>query len=111
MVSTGATLVGVVGSAGSEPPPKTAASGPTKGVTAMAAAATRGVGPALAYAKSLTKGEEDQLVANERILRGTLENAGATVDVIGDLKTPGCVRGVRIRIRPRRARGGDVHGG
>lgn len=80
-------------------------------LTAMAAAATRGVGPALAYAKSLTKGEEDQLVANERILRGTLENAGATVDVIGDLETHGCVRGVRIRIRPRSARAGDVHGG
>ena len=41
MVSTGATLVGVVGSAVSEsPPPNTAASGPTNGVTAMAAAAT-----------------------------------------------------------------------
>lgn len=70
------------------------------GLTAMAAAATRAVGAALDYAKSITKNEVARRDAREQKLRDTLAAAGAAVQSIGEIETHGCVRGMRIRIQP-----------
>lgn len=80
------------------------------GLTTMAAAATRAVGAALNYAKSITKNEASERDVREQRLQGILAAAGAAVHSIGEIETHGCVRGVRIRIRPQadRSQGGRV---
>jgi hypothetical protein len=69
-------------------------------LTDLAAAATRAVGPALTFAKSLTKAEHAAIPVNEASLRRLLGEAGAAVGTVGDMETHGCIRGVRIVIRP-----------
>jgi hypothetical protein len=66
----------------------------------MALAATRSVGPALEYAKTITKSQCQQTAEKEADLRATLNTAGADLACVGQLERFGCVRGVRMRIAP-----------
>lgn len=60
--------------------------------------ASRAIGPALEYAKVLTKGETEQAAEKAAALRDTLHKAGANLTCVGHLERFGCVRGVRMRI-------------
>lgn len=87
-----------------EMPPKDAM--PRESLLTMALAATRSVGPALEYAKTITKGLCQQTAEMEAALRDTLTTAGADLTCAGQLERYGCVRGIRMQIAPLPGRGG-----
>ena len=66
----------------------------------LTAAASRAIGPALEYAKVLSKGLIEQAAEKGDALRDTLNKAGANLAYVGQLERFGCVRGVRMRIAP-----------
>ena len=66
----------------------------------LTAGASRAIGPALEYAKVLSKGQAGEAAEKEDALRDTLNKAGANLTCLGQLERFGCVRGVRMRIAP-----------
>jgi hypothetical protein len=66
----------------------------------MSLAATRSVGPALEFAKTITKGDWQQTAEKKAALADALNTAGADLTCVGQLEQFGCVRGVRVGISP-----------
>ena len=67
----------------------------------LTSGASRAIGPALEYAKALTKGELEQAAEKGAALRRGLSEAGANLVHIGPVERFGCVRGVRMQIAPQ----------
>jgi len=67
----------------------------------LTSGASRAIGPALEYAKALTKGRAELLDEKEVALRGALTKAGAKLTHVGQVEQFGCVRGIRMRVAPQ----------
>jgi len=67
----------------------------------LTSGASRAIGPALDYAKALTKGKTELLDEKEAALRDVLTKAGATLTHVGQVEQFGCVRGIRMRVSPQ----------